>query len=275
MNPAISVIVTTYERPDALAAVLRGLGDQTDDDFEVVVADDGSGDSTRRVIHDADTAGPLAGRVTHAWQPDDGFRAARARNLAASRARGDILVMLDGDCIPRPGFIHAQRRCRPGVALRGSRCLLDATATERVLTDGVPVEAMGVMAWLGRRLAGRVNRLPQLAGTPIAALGRRLSWRTFRTCNAAVHRRDFTAVDGFDHAFRGWGYEDSDLAIRLGAAGVCIRGAAPAATVVHLWHPEADRTLEGENRTRLDEVRTSGRTRAVEGLSSLDAASDP
>lgn len=272
MNPTLSVIVTTYQRPDALAATLRGLGGQNDDDFEVIVADDGSEDPTRMLVESANTVGPLAGRVVHAWQPDDGFRAARARNLAVSRSRGDILVMLDGDCVPRPGFVRAQRRCRPGVALRGSRCLLSESATERVLADGTAVESMGWGGWLRMKLAGDVNRLPQLAGTPIAALGRRLSWRTFRTCNAAVHRRDFAQVDGFDHAFRGWGYEDSDLAIRLAAAGVVIRGAAPAATVVHLWHREADRTLEGENRARLDEVRTSGRIRAVEGLSTIDQA---
>ncbi len=274
MTPSLSVIVTTYNRPDALAAVLRGLGTQSDDDFEVIVADDGSTDATRGLIEAARDAGPLAGRLTHAWQSDEGFRAARARNLAAAHARGDVLVMLDGDCIPRRGFVAAQRRCRPGLALRGSRCLLDAAATRRVLGDAVPVEAMPLSAWIRWRCQGRVNRLPQFAGTPIAALGRRLSWRAFRTCNAAVHRRDFETVDGFDHAFRGWGYEDSDLAIRLGAAGVTIRGASPAATVVHLWHQEADRTLEGENRARLEEVRTSGRLRAIEGLSTLDSAAD-
>ncbi|MFM1833013.1 MAG: hypothetical protein RLZZ461_1329, partial [Planctomycetota bacterium] len=72
MNPTLSVIVTTYQRPDALAATLRGLGGQNDDDFEVIVADDGSEDPTRMLVDSANTAGPLAGRVVHAWQPDDG-----------------------------------------------------------------------------------------------------------------------------------------------------------------------------------------------------------
>lgn len=269
MTPSVSVIVTTYERPDALAASLRGLGHQRDRDFEVVVADDGSGEATRRVVESANATGPLAGRVTHAWQPDEGFRAARGRNLAASMSSGEILVLLDGDCVPRADFVTAHRRCRPGVSLRGSRCLLSEDATRIALADDLAIERFPPSRWLDWWRRGHVNRLPQFAGTPIATLGRRLSWRSFRTCNGAVHRRDFEAVDGFDHAFRGWGYEDSDLAIRLQAAGVVIRGASPAAAVVHLWHPEADRTLEGENRQRLDEVRASGRVRSVEGLSTL------
>lgn len=270
MTAIVSVITTTYRRPDALRAVLRGLAAQTDRGFEVVVADDGSGEETRSVVESANDAGPLRGRVVHAWQRDEGFRAARCRNLAARAAGGEILVLLDGDCIPRPGFIAAHRRCRPGRILRASRCLLDEDTTRRVLEEPVEVERLTFHDWIGWWRRRRVNRLPHLAGNPFAPLGRRLSWRTFRTCNASVHRRDFEAVDGFDHAFRGWGYEDSDLAIRLQAHGAVVRAAGPAASVIHLWHPEADRSLEGENRARLDAVRSSGRVRAVEGLSTLD-----
>lgn len=269
MPPSLSVIVTTYRWPEALDAVLVGLGAQDDEDFEVVVADDGSGADTRKLIEQAADRGPLAGRVKHAWQEDDGFRAARCRNLAASMADGSVLVLLDGDCVPRPGFVRAHRRCRPGLALRGSRCLLDETATREVLREGERLGDFSHARWLSWWRRGRVNRLPLLAGTPVPLLGRRLSWKTFRTCNASVHRKDFEVIDGFDHAFQGWGYEDSDLAIRLRSSGVVIRGASPAAAVLHLWHDEQDRSLEGENRARLDEVRASGRTRAREGLSTL------
>lgn len=269
MTASLSVIVTTYEWPEALGAVLGGLGAQDDRDFEVIVADDGSGSRTRELVDDASRRGPLAGRVKHAWQLDDGFRAARCRNLAVSMAEGAVLVLLDGDCVPRPGFTAAHRRCRPGVALRGSRCLLGEAATREALDESIALERFGLGQWASWRRRGWVNRLPSFAGTPVPVLGRRLSWKAFRTCNASVHRSDFEAIDGFDHAFQGWGYEDSDLAIRLQSAGVVIRGATPAAAVIHLWHDEQDRTLEGENRARLEQVRASDRTRAREGLSTL------
>ncbi|MBC01712.1 MAG: glycosyl transferase family 2 [Phycisphaerae bacterium] len=271
MPSSLSVIVTTYEWPEALEAVLAGLGAQDDDDFEVVVADDGSGAVTRELVEQAAGRGALAGRLKHAWQEDDGFRAARCRNLAASMAEGSILVMLDGDCVPRPGFVRAHRRCRPGVALRGSRCLLQENATREALEGGEALGGFTHARWFSWWRRGRVNRLPLLAGTPVPWLGRRLSWKSFRTCNASVHRSDFEAIDGFDHAFKGWGYEDSDLAIRLRSSGVVIRGATPAAAVLHLWHDEQDRSLEGENRARLEELRDSGRTVARAGLSTLSA----
>ena len=271
MSPSLSVIVTTYQWPEALASALSGLGGQEDSDFEVIVADDGSDARTRHLVDRAKNEGPLAGRVKHAWQEDDGFRAARCRNLAASMAEGSILVLLDGDCVPRPGFVAAHRRCRPGVSLRGSRCLLDEIATRRTLEESIALDRFTPARWFSWWRRGLVNRLPFLAGTPVPLLGRRLSWKAFRTCNASVHRRDFETVDGFDHAFRGWGYEDSDLAIRLQASGVVIRGATPAAAVIHLWHDEQDRTLEGANRARLDQVKASNRIRSREGLSSLSA----
>ncbi len=269
MSRSLSVIVTTYEWPEALDAVLSGLGDQQDEDFEVVVADDGSGPRTREIVETSARRGRLAGRLKHAWQPDEGFRAARCRNLAASMAEGSILVLLDGDCVPRSGFVRAHRRCRPGLALRGSRCLLNERATRKALGSDATLPRRSSASWFSHWRRGEVNRMPMIAGTPVPALGRRLSWKSFRTCNASVHRTDFEAVDGFDHDFQGWGYEDSDLAIRLQSSGVVIRGATPAAAVLHLWHDEQDRSLEGENRARLEEVRGSKRTRARRGLSSL------
>ena len=76
----ISVIVTTYNRPDALRAVLAGLAAQLDRGFEVLVADDGSRDDTRQLVERTATGFPV--RLAHVWQQDDGFRAGAARNRA-------------------------------------------------------------------------------------------------------------------------------------------------------------------------------------------------
>jgi len=97
----ISVIVATYNRPDALGAVLRSLEKQNDRRFEVVVADDGSRSDTGDVVKRAQASMPVP--LMHVWQEDTGFRLAAVRNLATARARGDYLIYLDGDCIVAPG----------------------------------------------------------------------------------------------------------------------------------------------------------------------------
>lgn len=270
MTIGTSVVVSTYERPEALRAVLLGLSRQRDRNFEVLVADDGSGPGTAEVVERARGAW-FEDRLHHVRQDDDGFRLARVRNLAARSARGERLVFLDGDCVPRPGFVGSHRRIAPGVATCGRRALLSSAATDRWLADVTrhPVPGpFGQMAMWARR---EMNRPPALVDPPFAALGRPLGWRRFRGMNHGVHREDYLAVDGNDQAFTGWGFEDSDLAIRLLAAGVRLVWAGRGSTVLHLWHPEADRRCEGENLARLESVQRSGRVRATEGMSTLPA----
>ena len=91
----ISVIVSTYNRPDALRSVLAGFAEQSDRDFEVLVADDGSGDATRATV---DALRPAFGvPVRHVWHEDRGFRLAAIRNLAATQAQGDYVLFVDGE----------------------------------------------------------------------------------------------------------------------------------------------------------------------------------
>src|SRR5262245_60300292 len=103
----IAVVVTTYNRPDALAAVLEGYGAQSDRGFELIVADDGSTDDTRNVISDFQRRLPFP--VTHLWQEDQGFRAAAIRNRAAAHTAAEYVLFTDGDCIPPRSFVRRHR----------------------------------------------------------------------------------------------------------------------------------------------------------------------
>jgi len=158
---SVSVIVTTFERPEALRRVLEALARQADRDFETLVADDGSGPATEAVIRAA--AGSLPGGVVHVRQPDRGFRAAAARNRAAWASRGELLVFLDGDSIPRPGFVGAHRvAARPGWAVRGRRTLLSSGLTAETLAGRVRPEVAGPARWIAWRLRGDLSRLRPL-----------------------------------------------------------------------------------------------------------------
>jgi glycosyltransferase involved in cell wall biosynthesis len=263
----ISVIVTTYNRPDALRAVLAGLCAQVDRDFEVLVADDGSRDDTGTLVHATARDAPI--EIRHVWQEDRGFRAGAARNRATAQAAGDYVVFLDGDCVPRPNFIARHRAlAESGWMVAGNRVLLSEPFTRAVLDSGTPLHGWSTAQWKAARRRGEINRTLPLRHLPLGPL-RKLAgsrWQRVRTCNLGVGRDDLQRVNGFDEVFEGWGYEDSDLAVRLINSGVRRKEGAYATGVLHLWHRENDRRAEGDNWNRLQQRLREGATRAEIGL---------
>lgn len=273
MAELISVIVTTYNRDDALAAVLRALARQTDPDFEVIVADDGSGPSTAALVESWQAG--AGHRVVHVWHEDKGFRAAEIRNRAILAARGTYCVFLDGDCIARPDFVAAHRRlAEHGWFVSGNRVLLSPELTERVLHDDLAPERWSLVRWLAERLRGGVNRIAALLHLPLGPLRRlrKTAWQGARSCNLAIWRADLDRVDGFDADYSGWGKEDSDIIVRLLHAGLRRKDGNFATGVVHLWHKEADRGQLNDNEAKLAGVLGSDGVRARRGLSALKAA---
>ncbi|GAB3460121.1 glycosyltransferase family 2 protein [Massilia terrae] len=263
----ISVVITTYNRPDALAAVVEGLFEQDDKGFEIIIADDGSTANTR------DCIAALAARSTvplkHVWQPDDGFRAAMARNRGTLAANGDYIVFLDGDCVPQRDFIARHRALmQPGFLVSGSRILLSQALTARVLAEHIDLGSLSLADKLRYRFKGDLNKVLQLlVRWPDAGrVRRRFSWRRIKSCNLGVWRADLELVNGFDESFTGWGHEDSDLVVRLFHAGVLRKDGAFATEVFHLWHREAQRDQESSNRRVVLERAANKTTQAVKGL---------
>ena len=276
MSDLISVIVTTYDREDALDAVLRGLSRQTDRDFEVIVADDGSGPSTAGLVErwKANLGFPLA----HVHHEHRGFRAAEVRNRAVLASRGAYCVFLDGDCIPRPSFVTAHRRLAEfGWFVTGNRVLMSEVLTDFALEKSQEPELWTIVTWLGMRSYRGINRLMPLLLLPLGPLRklRPRQWEHARSCNLGVWRADLDRVDGFDATFNGWGREDSDLLVRLLHAGVRRKDGNFATSVLHLWHPPADRSALEDNQDRLVDTLRSRRVAAIRGLSALrDADAD-
>jgi glycosyltransferase involved in cell wall biosynthesis len=267
----ISIIVTTYDRADALDAVLRSLALQSDRAFEVVVADDGSGPDTAALI---ERWKPLLGApLRHVWHEHRSFRAAEIRNRAIRLSRGAYCVFLDGDCLARPDFVGVHRSlAERGWFVTGNRALLTPALTDAVLRQRLEPEMWGLAGWIGQRLGGGLNRLAPVLRLPLGPLRklRPRAWEGARSCNLAVWRSDLDRVDGFDAAFSGWGKEDSDLLVRLLHAGVRRKDGIYATGVLHLWHPAADRSQLKDNEQRLAHVIESRRVRAEQGIASLD-----
>jgi glycosyltransferase involved in cell wall biosynthesis len=272
----ISVVITTYNREDALEAVLRGLAQQTDGNFEIVIADDGSGPQTARLVEAWSRRLPVP--VKHVWHEDRGFRTGQIRNRGICASSGQLCIFLDGDCIPRPDFIARHRRlAEPGWFVTGNRVLLSRELTEDVLQNGLTAEQWGFGALLRERLRGGINRLSPALRLPLGPLRRlrRNEWRGAQTCNLSVARTDLDRIDGFDSIYSGWGLEDSDLVVRLLHAGVRRKDGWCATDVLHLWHPRNDRSQLPANQARLDEVMRGERVRAARGLSALADESEP
>jgi len=248
-SPTISVVITTYNRPDALTAVVEACFMQDDKNFELIIADDGSTANTRDAIAQLAARAPVP--LRHVWQPDAGFRAAMARNRGTLAATGDYIIFLDGDCVPQRDFIARHRLlARPGFLVSGSRILLSQALTERVLREHIDVAGLGLLSRLRYRLRGDMNKVLQtmLRWPDLGRVRRSFSWRRIKSCNLGVWKADLEKVNGFDESFVGWGHEDSDLVLRLFHAGVVRKDGALATEVLHLWHREAKRDEESSNR---------------------------
>ncbi len=264
----ISLVITTYNRPDALTAVVEACFAQSDKNFEIIIADDGSTANTADCIAALKARSPVP--LTHVWQEDLGFRAAMARNRGTLAAAGDYIVFLDGDCIPQRDFVAWHRKlAQPGYLVSGSRVLLSAPFTARVLEQHLDLATLGTGALLALRKDGHINKVLQLLTRwpDLWRTSRRFSWRRIKSCNLGVWRSDLTLVNGFDESFLGWGHEDSDLVVRLFNAGVMRKDGAFATEVFHLWHREAVRDQESSNKRVVQERAANGTVRATKGLS--------
>jgi len=270
MNSAdpLSVVITTYNRSDALLAVLDGLSRQSDRGFEVVVADDGSREEHRQAVLTSHVAQAL--RLVHVWHPDVGFTASRVRNRGVAAASGRYIVFLDGDCVPEVDFIERHRRlAEAGFFVNGSRVLLSPELTRQVVGEGEQICGRSWGYWLMRRLQGHASKLTGLLRLPdwSARVERTFSWKGIRSCNMGVWRSDFERVDGFDESFVGWGHEDADFVLRLHHAGVARKNGFCATEVYHLWHKEAARDHESQNARTVREREKTDVVRAALGYS--------
>lgn len=264
----LSVIVTTYERPDALDRVLESLARQRLIPLEVIVADDGSKPPTAECIERWQRAFPCP--LHHVWQPDEGFRAAAVRNKALAAAQGDYIVFVDGDCIAPVDFLVSHDRlAEAGYFVAGNRVLLHEDFTRHVLASRIDLSAWRLSKWAIARLRGSINRILPLLRLPDAPWRKRQprEWRGAKTCNLGAWRSDLLAVNGFDERYIGWGHEDADLAVRLIRAGALRKDGRFATGVLHLWHPENDRSQLADNEQRLAHIISGDRVRAECGVS--------
>ena len=267
----ISFVVLTYNRADALLAVLRSLARQCHDGHEVVVADDGSNAKQVDLLYQNCPA--FQCQIRHVWHPDSGFTASRSRNLGAYHATGDYLVFLDGDCVPGPTFVKAHTRlAEKNCFVNGSRVLLNEQLTQHVVNNELDLLDQSLGFWIKAWSKGESNKLLHLMGWPASfyRLQPTFKWKGIRSCNLAVWRRDFFAVNGFDETFVGWGHEDADLVLRLSHFGVKRKNGFYATEVYHLWHHEQLRAQASINQNKVFARMKTLQISADKGLAQIE-----
>jgi glycosyltransferase involved in cell wall biosynthesis len=254
----ISLILSTYERPGPLDQVLQGVRRQSETPAEILIADDGSGPATRALIGQWQSR--LAVPLRHLWQPDLGFRKTLILNQSVAAAKGDYVVLLDGDCVPHRKFIadHAAL-AEKGFWVQGRRCFVREEFAAAFSAGATPV-----WRWI---LAGRITGLAKAVRLPFPVVRRNTGQRGIIGCNMGFWREDLLAINGFDEEYTGWGIgEDSDLGTRLYHLGRPRKFVYGHAVVYHLNHPMLGRNHIEASLRRLAETIRSGKIRCERGL---------
>lgn len=269
----VAVILSTYNQPSALEKVLWGYAVQSYTDFEVVVADDGSGVATAAVLERMQGEAPV--EIRHVWHADEGFRKCEILNRAILATTCEYLIFSDGDCVPRADFVAVHvSEAAPDRFLSGGYLKLPARVSDRITEDAIVSGAAFRLDWLmaqGWRPGRRALRL--LSARPGRVLDRltptRASWNGH---NASTWRDALIRVNGYDMDM-GYGGEDRALGERLlnlGFSGVQIRHRAPC---LHLHHerPYADPEVVRMNRGIRASIRRERRVRANRGIAELNS----
>jgi glycosyltransferase involved in cell wall biosynthesis len=236
----ISVIVPTYNRPQALKLCLLSLKDQSILPSEVLIADDGSSSETRDAVDTMKNALKAVFPIKHVWQEDVGFRKPRILNEAVRNSTGDYLVFIDGDCLAHRHFIRAHiEQSDPEAILGGKRVEIGKKLTEQLLKEGTILNSFHPRLIVDS-LAGNSRKVEEAIQIKNPFL-RRLMHRDqidndgIWGCNFSLYKQLFIDINGCDEDFL-------DGSLNQGKSVRSVRGLA---IVFHLWHPSSW-SFEGE-----------------------------
>lgn len=246
-----ALIISTYNRPDALRLCLLSAFAQSVLPDEIIVGDDGSKDETKELIDQMREISPVP--LIHVWHEDNGYRLAMMRNKSVAASSADYIIEIDGDVILHRDFIKDHLAfAMPGHYLKGGRTNLGPKLTEKLCAgrqlkkiscfsrgiESKPENSLHLPA-IARYLAPRYRQKKE------GALG----------CNMSFYKQDFLDINGYDEFYEGWGGEDGDFGRRMQAFGLKKKHLKFAGIVYHLWHEDKymyNKELNFEHSCRAD-----------------------
>ena len=228
-----SLIICTYNWPEALSLVLSSVVTQSIMPNEVIIADDGSSDSTAVIVKKF--TNQISVPVIHSWQEDLGCRISHSRNRAIAKSNYDYVIMIDGDTVLHNDFIKDHKRlAQQGVYVQGSRALLQEKFTKNLIKENL----FRVPPYFSKHSKNKLNliRLPLLS--LLISFFKSKNIKRIRGCNFSIFKKDILKVNGFNEEITSWGAEDSEFVQRLFNSGVYKQQIKFSGLQYHLFHHE-------------------------------------
>jgi GT2 family glycosyltransferase len=212
VRPTLSVLIVAYDSRDDLSRTLPALLPELGEGDELIVVDNKPGDGSVEVVRELAPAARIVRMGRNA-----GF--AGGCNAGAQEASGDLLVILNPDAAPQPGFGEAIRRpWREGRGWAAWQALVADGDGRRINSAGNPIHFTGIV-WAGGH--GRpIAEAPSAGEVPLLS----------GAC-LAIPLENWQKVGGFPERFFMY-HEDGDISARLRLFGGAI-GIEPAAVVLH------------------------------------------
>lgn len=241
----VSVIITTYNAVEWLQKVLVGFSVQTECDFEIVIADDGSTPETKELL--SLFSSKFKYPIVHVWQEDEGFQKSKILNKAILKSNSEYLLFTDGDCIPRKDFVAMHLKYQEkGYFLSGGYFKLPLSISKLITENDVAGENCFDLPWLksnGFKANFKSSKL-----TKSAIFANFMNWitptkRSWNGHNSSGWKSDIIAVNGFNHDMQ-YGGLDRELGERLFNNGLLSKQIRYSAICVHLDHARGYSTPE-------------------------------
>jgi len=228
-----SLIICTYNWPEALSLVLTSVAAQSILPNEIIVADDGSSKSTAKAIEEL--SNKISIPIIHSWQEDDGCRIPHSRNRAIAKSNYEYIVIIDGDTVLHKDFIKDHKRfAQEGIYIQGSRVLLQSEFTSSLLKNNLFKKPSFNLEHAKNKI--NMLRLPLL--TRLMSYFKNRNINRIRGCNFSLFKEDIIKVNGFNEEFTTWGREDSEFVQRLINSGVRKQHLKFSGIQYHLYHKE-------------------------------------
>lgn len=262
-----SVIISTYNSPSWLEKTLWGFFHQSRADFELLIADDGSRPETLERLRALARRSPVP--LAHVWQVDDGFQKCRILNKALAVARGERILLTDGDCIPRRDFVDVHTRlAEPGHFLTGTYFKLPKNVADVITEADVQRQDAFRAGWLlSHGLPFTSKLLKLVTGPPVDGWLNRLTPArpTWNGHSASCLRSQAIQVNGFNEDMQ-YGGLDVEFGLRLNHIGIRTRHIRYSTVTMHLHHGHGyvtpgmrERSAEVKERTRNQRLQRADR----------------